>query len=216
MLLGENGGGHQNGHLLVVHDGLHDGPQGNLGLAEAHVAAEEPVHGDGGLHIRLDVRDAAELIVGLGVGEILLEFRLPGGIGGEGVALLPLPGGVELDELGGHILGGFSGLGLGLLPGLAAHFVELDGGILAAVADILGNQIKLGGGDEEHIGARVGDLDIILDRTVDLHLLHADEAADAVVVVDHQIAGDQVGEGVELLAVGGTALFGLALDLAPA
>ena len=59
MLLGKHRGGNQNRHLLAVHDGLHHGAEGNLGLTEAHVAAEKTVHGDGGLHVVLDVRDAA-------------------------------------------------------------------------------------------------------------------------------------------------------------
>ena len=82
MLLGQDGGGDQNGHLLAVHNGFHNGTKGNLGLAEAYVAAQEPVHGDGRLHIILDLSDTAELIVSLGIGEIIFKLGLPGGIGG--------------------------------------------------------------------------------------------------------------------------------------
>ena len=55
MLLGQHRGGHQNGGLLAVQDTLHDGPEGHLRFAVAHVAAEEAVHGPGLLHVLFDV-----------------------------------------------------------------------------------------------------------------------------------------------------------------
>ena len=55
MLLGQHRGGHQNGGLLAVQDALHDGPEGHLRFAVAHVAAEEAVHGPGLFHVLFDV-----------------------------------------------------------------------------------------------------------------------------------------------------------------
>ena len=57
VLLGQNGGGHQNGGLLAVQDALHNGPEGHLRFAIAHIAAKEAIHGPGLLHILFDVRD---------------------------------------------------------------------------------------------------------------------------------------------------------------
>ncbi len=65
MLLGQNRGGHQNGGLLAVQYALHNGPKGHLGLAVAHIAAEEPVHGAGLLHVVLNLHDAPQLVVSL-------------------------------------------------------------------------------------------------------------------------------------------------------
>ena len=45
---------HQHGGLLAVGSGLEGGAHGNLGLAEAHIAADEAVHRLGALHIDLD------------------------------------------------------------------------------------------------------------------------------------------------------------------
>ena len=45
MLLGQHGGRHQNGHLFAVHDGLERRTQRYLGLAVAHVTADQAVHG---------------------------------------------------------------------------------------------------------------------------------------------------------------------------
>ena len=43
--------------------------------------------GTGFLHVGLDLVDGGELVGGLDVGEGILQFALPGGVGAEGVAL---------------------------------------------------------------------------------------------------------------------------------
>ena len=95
MLLGEHGGGYQDRGLFAVQYALHHRAKRDLRLAEAHVAAEEPVHGNRGLHIRLDLRDASQLIVCLRVAEVFLKLPLPLAVGGKGVAGKPLALGVE-------------------------------------------------------------------------------------------------------------------------
>ena len=86
VLHGEHRGGHQDRHLLAVHDRLEGGAQGNLRLAVAHVAADQPVHGLGPLHVPLHVADGLELVGRLVVREGRLELLLPGRVGREGVA----------------------------------------------------------------------------------------------------------------------------------
>ena len=88
----------------------------------------------------LDFRNTAELIVGFGVGEVVFKFRLPGGVGGKGKAGMVLAVGKELDQLTGHILGGFSGFCLGFLPGVGTNLIQSDGGILAA-ANVLADKV---------------------------------------------------------------------------
>lgn len=51
MLLGEQGGGHQHRHLGLVFHRHKGGAHGHFGLAEAHIAAHQPVHGLAGLHV---------------------------------------------------------------------------------------------------------------------------------------------------------------------
>ena len=53
MLLRQDGRRHQDGHLFAVQDRLEGGAQGHLGLAIAHVAADEAVHRLRSLHIFL-------------------------------------------------------------------------------------------------------------------------------------------------------------------
>ena len=65
VLTGQQGRGHQDRGLEPVLDGLEHRPDGDLGLAEAHVATDQPVHGLGSLHVRLDLFDGPELVGGL-------------------------------------------------------------------------------------------------------------------------------------------------------
>ena len=80
VLLGQDGGGHQDGRLFAVQHALHHRPEGHLRFAVAHVAAQQPVHGPGLFHVRLDLGDALELILRLRIGEGLLKLPLPGGV----------------------------------------------------------------------------------------------------------------------------------------
>ena len=57
MLLGQNGGRHQDRRLLAVQNTFHNGPERHLRLAIAHIAAEQAIHGPGLLHILFDVGD---------------------------------------------------------------------------------------------------------------------------------------------------------------
>ena len=78
--------------------------QGDLGLAEADVAAHEPVHRPRRLEILLDRLDRARLVLGLAVREVRLEplepFVLDGRTGCPGRACRC---GVEGDQLAGEL-----------------------------------------------------------------------------------------------------------------
>ena len=104
VLPGQDGGGHQDGALLAVHHALEGRADGHLGLAEADIAAQQAVHRHRALHVGLDLLDAAQLVVGLVVGEAPLKVVLPVGVLPEGVALGGLALGVELDQLVCHVL----------------------------------------------------------------------------------------------------------------
>ena len=116
MLRGQQGGRDQHRHLLAVLDGLEGGPDGDLGLAEADVAADQAVHGGLRLHVGLDVLDGLELIGGLVVGERLLHLALPRRVRREGVAGRVDPLLVQHDQLLGDLPDGGPDPGLGPLP----------------------------------------------------------------------------------------------------
>ncbi len=147
VLLGEQRGRHQHGDLLAVLHGLERGAHGDLGLAVADVAADDPVHRDAAHHVGLDLVDGRHLVGRLGERERVLELALPRGVRAERVAGRGLAGGVELDELGGDLLDRLLGPGLGVLPVGAAELVER--GQLAA--DVAGDLVELVGGDEQPV-----------------------------------------------------------------
>src|ERR1700704_4657547 len=62
VLLGKNSGRRQKSDLLAAHRCFERGPQGQLGLPETDISAEQPVHGPIGLHVSLDLRERRHLI----------------------------------------------------------------------------------------------------------------------------------------------------------
>ena len=70
---------------------------------------------------------------------------------------------------------------------VAAELVQLDGRVLTA-ADVFADQVELRCRNIQNVRALIGNFHIILDRAVNFDLLHADITADAVVLVDDQIA----------------------------
>ncbi len=82
VLLHEDRGRREQRHLLAAHHRLERGAQRDLRLAVPHVAADQPVHGNGGLHVALHLFDAAKLVLRLLVGEGRLELALPVGVRG--------------------------------------------------------------------------------------------------------------------------------------
>ena len=83
VLLGEDGRGHEYGDLEPVGDSLEGGAEGDLGLAVADIAADEPVHGPDALHVALHVEDGLGLVGRLLVGEGIFELDLPWRVEGE-------------------------------------------------------------------------------------------------------------------------------------
>ncbi|CDD54388.1 unknown [Ruminococcus sp. CAG:379] len=200
MLPGKHGGGHQDGALLAGQDAFERRPHGDLRLAEAHVAAQEPIHGMGLLHIRLDVRNALQLIVGFHIGEPFLKFRLDLVIRQEGKALRLFPFGIQGDQLIRHILGGTLHIVPGLLPLYGGQLVELYM-IIVPGANVPGHHIQLGDGHIQHVLARILDGNIVLGDPLQLQLPDPHKAPDAVERMHHQIPGGNIRQGTDLLAL---------------
>ena len=213
VLLREQRRGHEYGDLGAVLDGLERGAHGDLGLAVADVAHHDAVHGGGLLHVRLDLLDRAELVDGLGERERVLHLALPRSVGAEGAAGRGLPLGVELDELGGDLADGLAGLTLGVLPVGTAHLGQrrcLAADVAAELAERLHRHVEPVAG-RAALAGRVLDHQVLAPRgavaAAHLPLDHLDEPADAVLVVDDQVAGLE-GERVDLVAALGVAGLG--------
>ena len=205
MLLDEQGGGHEHGHLLALLDRLEGRPDRDLGLAVADVAADQSVHRDRLLHIGFDLVDGRELVGGLHVVEGVLELPLPGSVGAVGVADRGLTCRVEADEFAGDLLDGLARLGLRRLPVGAAHLVQAR----ALPADIAADLVESVAGHVQAVpglaalGRGVFDDEVFAGVLVRAPtrgpLGHLDESADPVLVVDDVVAGSEV-ERVDLVA----------------
>ena len=85
--------------------------------------------------------------------------------------------------------------------------VQLDFGVLPGT-DILGDQIQLSHRQKEYVGARILNLDIVLDNAVDIQLVDTVENADAIGIMNHIIALGQVRQGTDFLSLAFFGLFG--------
>ena len=102
----QQGGGGKDGALLAAHHALEGGAQGHFGLAHAHVAAQQAVHGPALFHVLLDLGGGVQLVVCLVVVKAGLKVPLPVAVRREGVARGLTAAGVELDQFLRHLLGG--------------------------------------------------------------------------------------------------------------
>ena len=84
VLLGKNSRGAKHHDLAAGVNALKRRAQGDFGLAKAHVAAQQAIHGLGRLHVGLNVGDGLQLVARLVVGKALLHLDLLGRIGRTG------------------------------------------------------------------------------------------------------------------------------------
>ncbi len=105
----------------AVRDGDEGGAHGHLGLAEADVAADEPVHRPRRLEVLLHRLDRLLLVGRLLVREARLELLDEVVVHLEGDAFRALALRVEREQLAGELARARAGAGLDRLPGLAAE-----------------------------------------------------------------------------------------------
>ncbi len=124
VLLRQQRGGHEHRHLLAIGHGDEGGAQRHLGLAEADVAADQPVHRLAGLQVLDHGLDGGRLVDRLLEGETGAEGLVVLVAEAEGVTLAGGAARVEVEQFGGGVahLGG--GLAARLLPVAAAELVE--------------------------------------------------------------------------------------------
>ena len=189
VLARQQRGRHHHRHLLAVHRRDEGGAQRHLGLAEADVAADQPVHRPAGGEIVEHRVDRGLLVLGLLVGEAARRTRRRAPCADRKPRrLAQLALGRDLDQLVGDLADAVLQPRLARLPAGAAEPVELDAGLLGAVArqqlDVLDRQVQLG-------ALGVVDFQAVVRRAGRLDVLQADEAADAVIDMHDEIAGRQ-------------------------
>ena len=195
MLLREDRRRDEHQRLLAVQRCGERRPHRDLGLAEADVAADEPVHRARRLHVLLDRLDRGALVVGLAVGEARFELVEVLVVEVERMAGRLLALGVEPEELAGELADPFAGPALEQLPGLAAELRER--GRAAVGADVARDLAQLLVRHVEPVVAAEGEEEVVTRDLGDLLRLEAEQLPDAVVLVHDVVAGAKVGEGLE-------------------
>src|SRR3954470_7636026 len=195
VLLGEDRRRRQDEHLLAVVRRLERGAERDLGLAVADVAADEAVHRLRALHVGLDLLNRLALVGRLLPREGGLELAQPVGVLGERVAVAAAALGVEVEQLAGELVGRAPRARLHRLPRLAAELGERR--VAAARADVAADLRELVDRHEDAVGTRELELEVVAGDAADGLRVEPGELRQAVVLVDDDVVGAQVGEGAQ-------------------
>ena len=215
MLAGEQGGRHQHHHLAPGLYRKKGGTHGDLGLAEADVAADDTVHRARCGHV-LDHRlDGDPLIRRLLEREVGDEASVLFIRGGTGEAFPGLAAGIDVEQLGGGIADLLGGLALGLFPLFRAQSMQRCQFIVGT--GVAGNKVQAVHRHVELGAVGVLEADEFGRLAAGFQRFQPAVAADAVGLVDHRGADLEFGKMAygEFVVVGGLGLAaGLAHDLA--
>ena len=201
VLLREHGRGREDRDLIAVGDRLEGGADGDFGLAVADIADHDPVHRAGGLLIASDLLDRAMLLGRLDVGEAGFELDLPRGVGAHRDAGQRVAAGVDVEQLLGDVTDRALDAALGAAPLLRAEAGQR--GALVGCADVGVDAVQLVGRDQQAVVVGVAEVEILTLAVADALLDEALEAGDAVLDVDHVVAGLDVVEQVLVGLLGG-------------
>ena len=116
VLLGKNGRGAEHHDLAAGVNALKRRAQGDLGLAKAHIAAQQAVHGLGRLHVGLNVGDGLQLVARLVVREALLHLDLLGRVGRASDTGNRRAARIQIDQVKRQLFGVFARLVRGTRP----------------------------------------------------------------------------------------------------
>ena len=200
VLLGQQRGGGEHGHLAAGAGGHVGSAQGHLSLAEAHVAADQAVHRLGRDQILHDGMDGSLLVRRFLEAEALGEGRIAGRVELEGMSGPGGAAGIEIEQLDGGVAC--------LLGRLAARLVPLAGtqcvqrGVLGGSARVAADEVQHG---HRHVQGGIVGVGQVQEfgrafAQVDVDQPHV--AADTVLGMHDRIAGLEFGqvadEGVDL------------------
>ncbi len=191
----QHGRRHQHGHLVAGIDGLERSAHGQLGLAVAHVAADQPIHRPHGLHVLFDSGDARALVGRFRVGERGVKFLLPFGIGRKTDAGPAGSRGLQFEHVAGQVDDRHFGRLFLPNPGLAADLGQRGPGL--AAADVLLHEFDLRCRHVNLCPAVELQFEVLFGVAVLFQQLQAAITADAVGHVDHQVAFAQLEKTVD-------------------
>ena len=191
VLLGQQRGRRQHRGLQAVEGGDEGGAHADLGLAEAHVAAHDPVHRRVRRQVRQHLLDGLRLVRRRIEREAVGEARVVRRPGQRAAAPRPAAR-LHLQQFGGRVAGALGGAAAHLLPLVAAQRVQRR--VLRVRAAVAGDAVQL---RDRHVQAVAGGVlqeqELVL-LAVDLELAQAPVTADAVVLVHHRAAEPQLAQ----------------------
>ncbi|MNX73328.1 hypothetical protein D3C86_1047210 [compost metagenome] len=205
MLLGEQGGRHQNRHLATAVNRDERGAHRHFGLTEAHVTAHQSIHRFGRKHVFAHGFDGGLLVGGFFEREAGTERGVVGFRVGEGITFTGGAAGIDVEQLGSHVTHLFGSFALGFLPGLGAETVQWGQRVVAA--GVTGDQMQVG-----HRHVKFGALGIFQREelgglVVDFQRSETEVAADTVIDMHHRRAFAQFGEVLDDCIVVGIGAF---------
>ena len=168
VLLSEQGGRHQNRHLLAAVHGNKRRTHGHFGFTKAHIAADQTIHRLAAEHVGFNRFDGGLLVGGFFKGKAGAEGGVVGQRVAKRIALTGGAAGVDVEQFSGHITHLFGGFAFGLLPDFRAEAVQGRQGVVAA--GVAGNQMQAGHWHIElglfgiHQGEKLGRLVVDLQR----------------------------------------------------
>ena len=177
---------HEYGGLLAVDGSLKGGADGNLGLAEAHVTADEAVHRLAALHIGFDGLGSGQLVGRVLIDERGLQLLLQVAVGRVGKALLLATCGIQADEFAGDILQAALGAGFDFCPRVAAQAVQP--GRLTVLTAVFREFVQRVDGNVCLITVQVGEFNHLLRRAVHVDAQQAAEFAHTQVLMNDIVA----------------------------
>ena len=194
VLLGQQRGGREEGHLLAAGDGDECRAQRDLGLAETDVAADQAVHRLRRDHVLHHGMDRGLLVGGFLEAKVVGEHLVVGRRIAEGMALARGAARVDVEQLGGRVAHLLGGLALGLVPLARAQLVQRR--LVGADAGVAAHQVQLAHGHVERGLVGVLQVQHFLQQRLALGIgalaqVHVDQAAvaaDAVRGVHHRVA----------------------------
>ena len=197
VLLGQDRRRHQHRNLPPALHGQIGGAQRDLGLAVAHVAAHQPVHGFGRLQVGHDVVDGGALAAGLlerkARHELLVavrEVRQPR-------AVRAFAHRVQFEQFARHGLNRLAGAVLDALPRLAAQPVERRRG--AARARVFLHEIDPLDRHVQLVAGGVFQMEIVALGPRHAQVVQPAVLSDAVVGMHHVVAGRQLAEAGQIV-----------------